>query len=82
MRDEHRRAVNILAEVCKVPSDAVHVLPGRPHELLPTFALSNKASLVVMGALQRSGIKERIVGSTAARVLDHLPCDVLIVHTA
>ena len=82
MREEHRRAVNILAEVCKVPADAVHVLPGRPHELLPTFVLSNKASLVVMGALQRSGIKERIIGSTAARVLDHLPCDVLIVHTA
>lgn len=80
MLEEHRRAVHILAEVCSVPSDAVHVLPGRPHELLPSFARTNRASLVVMGALQRSGLKERIIGSTAARVLDHLPCDVLVVH--
>ena len=80
IREEHRSAIETLAAACDVPSDAVHQLPGRTHELLPTFARANNVSLVVMGALARSNLKQRIVGSTAARVLDHLPCDVLIVH--
>jgi universal stress protein E len=82
IREEHRKAVTALAKECGVPDDAVHQLPGRTHELLPTFARANGASLVVMGGVARSGIKARFVGSTAARVLDHLPCDMLIVRAA
>ena len=57
----------------------MHQLPGRAHELLPSFAQSHGASLIVMGALSRSGLKRRFIGNTAARVLDHLPCDVLVI---
>jgi universal stress protein E len=81
IRNEHRKALEAFAKDCGVPEDAVYQLPGRAHELLPAFARTNGASLVIMGALARTGLKKRIVGSTAARVLDHLPCDVLIVHT-
>lgn len=77
---EHRNALDALAKKCGVPDNAVHQLPGRAHELLPTFARAKGASLVVMGALARTGFKKRIIGSTAARVLDHLPCDVLVIH--
>jgi len=80
IRNEHRKALDAFAKHCGVPDDAVHQLPGRAHELLPAFARTSGASLVVMGALARTGLKKRIVGSTAARVLDHLPCDVLVVH--
>ena len=37
------------------------------------------ADLVVMGAVSRSGLKRLALGSTAERVLDFLPCDVLVV---
>ena len=80
IRDEHRKALDAFASDCKVPDDAVHQLPGRAHELLPTFARTHGASLMVMGALSRAGLKERFIGNTAARVLDYLPCDVLIVR--
>lgn len=80
IRKEHREALDELARDCGIDAKAVHQLPGRTHELLPTFARANGASLVVMGALARSALQQRILGSTAARVLDHLPCDVLIVH--
>ena len=33
-----------------------------------------------MGALARWGVKRMLIGSTAERVIDHLPCDVLIVR--
>jgi universal stress protein E len=80
IKSEHRKALDALAKKCGVPDNAVHQLPGRAHELLPTFARAKGASLVVMGAVARTGLKKRIIGSTAARVLDHLPCDVLVIH--
>ena len=80
IRDEHRNALENLASDCGVATGDVHQLPGRAHELLPTFARANSASLVVMGGRARSGVKHRFVGRTATRVLDHLHCDVLIVH--
>jgi universal stress protein E len=79
LRDEHREKLDSFARECGIAADAVHQLPGRAHELLPSFAQSHGASLIVMGALSRSGLKKRYIGNTAARVLDHLPCDVMVI---
>ena len=32
-----------------------------------------------MGALARSGLKRLLIGNTAERVMDHLPCDLLVI---
>ena len=80
IKKEHRAALDALAEKTGVAADYVHQLPGRTRELLPTFVRSKDADLVVMGALARWGIKRMVIGSTAERVLDHLPCDILIVR--
>jgi universal stress protein E len=79
IRDEHRRKLDEFAVDCGVANKDVHQLPGRAHEILPMFAKTHGASLMVMGALSRGGITRRYIGNTAARVLDHLPCDVLVV---
>jgi universal stress protein E len=81
MRDEHQAMLGSLAADNGIPSDHVHQMPGRADEILPSFARTQGASLVVMGAIARSGLKRRIIGSTAERVLDHLHCDVLIVRS-
>jgi universal stress protein E len=60
--------------------DALHQLPGRTREVLPVFARANDTDLVIMGAVARTGLKRRILGSTAELVLDHLPCDILIIR--
>ena len=80
IKSEHREKLDALAESCGIEPDRVHQLPGRTRELLPMFARTNGADLVVMGALARWGLKRSILGSTAERVLDHLPCDVLVVR--
>ena len=77
---EHDHALKILGETNNLPVSMLHLIPGRAHEVLPAFVRAQGAGLVVMGALARSKLKQRIVGSTTARVLDHLPCDVLITH--
>ena len=35
-----------------------------------------------MGAVSRGRLERAIIGSTAEKVLDHLPCDVLIIKPA
>lgn len=76
----HREKLDALAQAHAVPSRKVHQLPGRTHEILPMFARAHGADLVIMGAVSRKRLMGRVLGSTAERVLDHLPCDVLIVH--
>ena len=55
---------------------------GTPQDLLPVLAEKRAADLVVLGAVSRSGLKRIFVGSTAERVLDQLPCDLLILKPA
>ena len=77
---EHQKALGAFAKANNIADDAVHLLPGAAHEILPGFARKQGASLIVMGALARSRLKQRVIGSTAARVLDHIHCDVLVAH--
>ena len=77
---EHDHALKVLAESLDLASDSVFLVPGRAEEVIPAFAEGQRASLVVMGALARSKLKQRIIGSTAARALDNMPCDVLVAH--
>ncbi|NIV16954.1 MAG: universal stress protein [Woeseiaceae bacterium] len=78
IREMHREKLDALAKRNGIPRDDVHQLPGRTHEILPMFARAQGADVVVMGALQRGAMKRRVLGSTAEKVLDHLPCDILI----
>ena len=62
-----------------LPPRRVHLEQGAAAELLPRLAERLGAALLVMGAVSRSRLQELFVGSTAERVLDRLPCDVLVV---
>jgi len=46
---------------------------------LPRFAEESSIDLFVMGAQSRSHLKQAVIGSTAERVLERLPCDVLLI---
>jgi universal stress protein E len=80
IKEEHRKALDSLAKKNAIDKKHVHQLPGRTRELLPSFVRSHNAQLVVMGALARWGLKRMVIGSTAERVIDHLPCDIVIVR--
>jgi len=80
IRIEHRKKLDTLATENDISGDDVHQLPGRTRDILPAFAREYDADLVVMGALARTGLKRRVLGSTAEQVLDNLPCDILIVR--
>jgi universal stress protein E len=59
-----------------------HLLPGDPTAVVRDAARRLSADIVVAGAVSRSGLKRAFIGNTAERLLDCLPCDLLIVKPA
>lgn len=82
IRAEHREQLNALAKTNGIDEEHVHQLPGKTSDVLPAFVRSHNMDLVLMGAIARWGLKRAIIGSTTERVLDMLPCDVLIVRVS
>ncbi len=80
--DEHRRALDAFLLEHPVRAENLHVHEGLAHQCLQHVAVSQHADFVVMGAVARRGIKRVLIGSTAARVLDRLPCDLVIIKPA
>ena len=62
-----------------IPAARRHVIPRHPADAIEQAAAELGCGIVVMGAISRSGFKRLILGNTAERVLDELPCDVLVV---
>jgi universal stress protein E len=81
IQQEHERAFRGFLATHSVPSDNAHLLEGTAVERLVDFAIRDAIDLMVMGAVSRSGLDRIFVGSTAERVLDRLPCDLLIVKS-
>jgi universal stress protein E len=78
-RERAQQRIGELAGRAKVHEGRIHVRWGDPIEIIPQFANSLNASVVVMGAVSRSALERAVIGHTAERVLDALDCDVLIV---
>jgi len=70
---------DLIRRAYRVPPDRIHLMLGSAVDLLAEEAERVRADIVVMGAVSRSRLQRIFVGNTAERVLDHLPCDVLIV---
>ena len=78
LEQRHQNALDDLLKEHSLGSLTLHVHQGSPQELLISLAEHIKADFVVMGAVSRSGLNRVFIGSTAERVLDRLPCDLLI----
>lgn len=58
----------------------LHVEMGAPEDCLMQTTQEHNADMMVMGASSHGRWHRTLVGSTAATVLESLPCDFLIVH--
>ncbi len=59
-----------------------HFIDGHPVDVIRKVARKQRAGIVVMGAVSRSGLKRLVLGNVAEQVLDALPCDVLVIKPA
>lgn len=79
IRDSHTREFNtVLADY---PAFAAHadLLDGAPAQVLPEYVAENEIDIMVLGAVARSSLQRVLIGSTAERLLDRLPCDILVI---
>jgi universal stress protein E len=67
------------ARLSKLSPASRHLVLSHPVDAIPRLVRQLGCSLVVMGAISRSGLKRLAIGNTAERLLDDLPCDLLIV---
>ena len=73
--EEHRAAMTKFLDTHATLGGRKHLYEGAAHECLQQAAKEHEADFVVMGAVARRGFQRLVIGSTAERVLDRLPCD-------
>ena len=79
LAQEHRAAMAKFLDTHPVLGGRNHLYQGFAHDCLQKAANEHAADFVVMGAVARRGLKRLFIGSTAERVLDRLPCDLVII---
>jgi universal stress protein E len=65
-----------------VPKSRRHIVGRHPADAIEEVAGRTHSAVIVMGAIARSGLKRLLFGNTAEKVLEHLPCDLLVVKPA
>ena len=78
-KELRRSRIRQLTDQYEVADANLHVDAGMATEYLPRMAAEWHADIVIMGAIARSGLKRVLIGSTAERALEAVPCDVLVV---
>jgi len=73
-----RKNFESFAKKAQIPRTRQHLIQGDPALAIPRVARDIGAAIVVMGAISRSSLKRIFIGSTAEKVLQDLPCDVLV----
>jgi universal stress protein E len=77
-----RRALNRVAAHAQLPPGRRHLVEGLALDAVPNLSRKLRAGTVIAGAIARSALDRIIIGSTAERLLDALPCDVIVVKPA
>lgn len=81
-RREARSAFKLEVDKAGLTGAKRHFVEGHPVDVILKLARRQRAGLVVMGAISRSGLQRLVLGNVAEQVLDSLPCDVLVVKPA
>jgi universal stress protein E len=82
LRSQHQAAMDELAKKHQPAIESMRVIDGETREVLVGTVDELDADVVVIGAVSRGALKRLALGSTAERVLDFVPCDLLIVKPA
>lgn len=77
---QHLR-LKALTDEFAIADAGLHLLAGTASECLPRAARECRADVMIMGTISRSSLERLAIGSTAERVLEPLPCDVLLVKS-
>ncbi len=74
---EHRLRLDQLLKSHPEAKPRVHMVQGKPGNVIPEIANSEAIDLLVMGTVCRTGIPGFFIGNTAEMILNELDCSVL-----
>jgi len=57
----------------------VHLVKGEAKDIVPSLADNQRADLIVMGTVARTGINGLFIGNTAEAILNHVNCSIMAV---
>lgn len=73
----------VLIEASKLLTDGVgykmKVAIGNPKHTITKYAKESNSDLIVIGATGSGSLGERLIGTTAAHVVNYAPCNVFVV---
>lgn len=78
-REEMKPQISKLAAAHDLSESAFHSKRGPVERVIASQAAKVRAQIVVMGTVARKGVKARLLGNTAEKVLRHLKTDVIAV---
>ena len=79
VQEQHANAFADFAQANGLTTEQQKLLRGYPEQSIPDFARENAVDLLVLGAISRSRMENALIGHTAERLLDDVPCDMLII---
>jgi len=80
MRNAASTAVQAVLQGHQVPQESVHLLEGAAVDVIPAWCQSHGTDVLVVGVVSRSRLAEAVIGSTAERLLERVPSDLLTVR--
>jgi universal stress protein E len=79
IRESMQPQITKLAAACDIPESAFLCKRGSAERVVASRAAKVRAQLVVMGTVGRKGVRARLLGNTAEKVLSEVNCSVLTV---
>jgi len=84
IEDRRMRSEDRLDAIVKAYPDLgsrmrVHLIKGEAKEVVPELANKQRADLIVMGTVARTGISGLFIGNTAEAILNHVNCSIMAV---
>ena len=77
--NEHRQRLDQLLTETEIKTTNIHLVQGKPGEVIPKMSAELGVDLLVMGTVCRTGIPGFFIGNTAETVLGQVDCSVLTI---
>ena len=76
---QHKDECEHYAKKYNINDDHIHITEGDPDDVVEVMAKEIEADLIVIGTVAREGLSGVLLGNTAERIVDRVPCDVLVI---
>lgn len=78
-REALKPAITHLCNTWHLSPEQIHLATGPAHKVIPSVASQLKADMLVIGTSGKTGLKARVIGNTAEKVLTHLRTDLFAI---